>query len=74
MTRIRRLFATAKARLIGRAVFAGVAAFAVFEVAADDPFAKTALAGAAVAAMSAAAEYFTPLNALVGAFKQRTDK
>lgn len=71
MTRIRRLLSTAKARLVGRAVFAGVSAFAVFELGATEPFTNAALHGAAVAAMLATAEYFTPLNALVGAFKKR---
>ncbi len=71
MNRIRRLLSTAKARLVGRATFAGVAAFAAFEVVADEPFGRAAIVGAGLAGLSAIAEYFTPLNALVGAFKQR---
>lgn len=56
-----RVFADARARLVYRAVLAGAAVLWV----ADEPLSKAAL----VAAGWAALEAFTPLNGLVGFFK-----
>lgn len=57
-----RVFADARARLIYRSLLAG----GVVLYAADEPFTKAAVVSAAWAAVEA----FTPLNALVGWFKQ----
>lgn len=60
---------SAQARLLARAVLSGIAAFVAFEQASDQPLSTTVIIGALWAAGHAALEYITPLNALVGLFK-----
>ena len=68
LVRLRNLLANPKARLAGRAIVAGVASFvALYRTSNGD---SAALKAAAVAGVLAAVEVFTPLNALVGIFKQ----
>jgi hypothetical protein len=62
------MFKSAKLRLAGRALIAGVAA-AVAYMQASQSYDKSAIAGAAVAGLLSFAEVFTPLNAYVGFFK-----
>lgn len=59
------LFANPTVRLIGRAILAGVLAFAA-QVQASDNTSGAVLRSAIVAGVLAIVEFFTPLNALVG--------
>lgn len=59
------LFASPSARLLIRAVLAGIATFAVKLQ--DAPLTRAAVVGAITAAVWAAVEYLTPVNQLVGA-------
>lgn len=65
-----RFFESPQARLAWRAVLAGAGAFVTFLAAADNPWDAGLWKAAAVAAGWAFVEAFTPLNALVGWWKQ----
>lgn len=63
------LFADARVRLVARAVLAGVVTTVTIMSQADDPFSTSAWKGAVVAGGWVVVEAITPLNALVGWFK-----
>ena len=67
-----KLFADARARLAWRAALAGGGAFVAFLSAADNPWDAGLWKSAAVAAGWAFIEALTPLNALVGWWKNPT--
>jgi len=67
---MRKLFANPKVRLAGRAVLAGLAVFAAKESSAHFDLSTSVLEAAGTAGVWAAIEAFTPLNALVGVFRQ----
>lgn len=60
------MLASAWSRLIVRALMAGAITFVTTLQAAEDPFGKAALLGAAIAAGWAAIEILTPVNRMVG--------
>lgn len=68
MSRITALFANPWVRLAGRALVAGLAAFFVTLNASD--YDASAVQAALVAAALAIVEIVTPLNAIVGLFKE----
>ena len=65
---LKKLFANAKVRLVGRAVVAGLAV--ALTQASDSDYSSAALKGALTAGVFAAIEVLTPLNSLIGVFKQ----
>lgn len=60
-------------RLVVRAILAGVAVLVTKLVAADGEVTMSLVVGAATAGGWAALEYITPLNALVGLFRNPPD-
>ena len=70
LARLRRALANPKVRLVGRAVVVGVSVL-VAQLQAADHWDGALLRAAAVAGVLAAVEVLTPLNQLVGPFKQR---
>ena len=66
---VKKLFGDPRVRLAWKALVVGAAAFVTFLSAADNPADAAVWKGALAAAGWAAIEAFTPLNALVGWFK-----
>ena len=64
------MFSNAYVRLLGRAVLSGALAAGAVVYASNGNVDKTVLLAAAAAGVHALAEVFTPLNAVVGAFKK----
>ena len=58
------------ARVVARALLAGLITFATLVNQADDPFSTAVLQAAAISALWVVVENITPLNALVGWFKK----
>lgn len=69
---MRKLFASAHARLIGRGVLAGALTTITLVQQADDPFSSGVWKGAIIAGGWVVVESITPLNAVIGWFKQPT--
>lgn len=67
-----KLFADARVRLAARAILIGAATTIGLMQQADDPFSTAAWQGAIIAGAWAVVEALTPLNAIVGWFKQPT--
>lgn len=67
------IFKNPTVRLLGRAIVSGLLVFGATIQANGYSFEKPALYAAAAAAIHAFLEVFTPLNAVVGAFKKQPD-
>lgn len=67
--KLKQLWARPSIRLAARAVVAGLGAGYLILQQADEPLSQASLWAAATVAFWTFAEYFTPLNTLIGLFK-----